>query len=148
MTTLILPVGEVTAALVKMLRDELGGVRVYLSGDVFDEELTYPYVVVHRVGASDDDTPPLAGAGVDCVTFQLDAVGLRQDQAEKLMDRMTGLVLGSDGAGGWAHDVVVAGWRCMWRAMTADPGTSPEGQSKRKLFVPRRRFEFRWTPTG
>lgn len=148
MTSRVVPVGAVTTGLLVMLRAQLGSIRVYRAGDVFDEKMVYPYLVVQRIRASDDDTPPFAGPGLDCVTYQFDAVGQRQDQAEGLMDRVSGVLFDSDGAGGWAHDVVVAGWRCTWRAMTADPGTSPEGQPKRVLFVPRRRFEFRWTPTG
>lgn len=148
MTSRILPVGAVTTALVVMLRAQLGDIRVYLSGDVYDTEMTYPYLKVARTRAADEDTPPLAGPGLDCVTYQFDAVGRRQDQAEGLMDRVSVLLLDSDGAGGWAHDVAVAGWRCIWRAVAVDAGTSPEGQPKLKLFVPKRRVEFRWAPSS
>lgn len=147
MTTLVFPAALESAALVAMLRTTLAGHRVYLSGDVYDTPPPDVYVELHRV-SGEPWGGSLGDAAGDCYrsVWQVDTPGRRQDQAELLMGLVCARWLTSNGAGGFAFPVPLDGWGCAWRAQVADMGTSPEGQPRRKVFVPRRRFEIRWVP--
>lgn len=145
MTVAVFPIDVETTSLVDMLRGKTTS-GVYRSGDVYKagENLSHPYAELHRI----TDTLALPtmtedGSGFRSV-WQFDAAGIRQDQAEAFAVKLTGWLLASDGAGGWANTVTVASWGCIKRAQIADMGTTVEGQLKRKTWVCRRRFELVW----
>lgn len=146
MTTLLLPRADVTTALVAMLRDQIGGgIRVY-DHDVYDEP-GYPYAVVLRMDDPESSGPPFANPEADgCVAVQIDSVGRRRDQAEKLADRVMGRLLPRADDGTWLYDIAVPGWVCMDRRRVSGGGVEPQGPPKARIYASQVRYELEWTP--
>lgn len=146
MTTVTFPIDAETDALLAMLRVP-GSFGVYKAGDVYKAgaTLTYPYAVLNRLPGGAPALPSLSGPGNGWRSlWQVDCVGLRQDQAEALAVWIAARWLAPDGVGGWANPIVLDGWSCLWRAPQPDLGTRAEGQPGKKLFVARRRLELVW----
>lgn len=147
MTTATFPIDVETDALLTMLRVS-GSFDIFKAGDIYKPlgQRKYPYGVLNRL--------PGGGPSVESMArpyegwrslWQLDAVGLSQAQAEGLAVWMYERLMTSDGAGGWAYPVALAGWSCVWRSPLPDLGTRAEGQPGKKLFVARRRAEIVWS---
>lgn len=147
MTAVTFPIDAETDGLLAMLRVS-GSFDIYKAGDIYKPlgQRKYPYGVLSRLPGGGPPFESMARPYEGWRSlWQLDAVGLSQGQAEGLAVWMYDRLMTSDGAGGWANDVTVPGWSCIWRGPLPDLGTRPEGQPGKKLFVPRRRVELVWS---
>jgi len=148
-TVSVLPTELATSALVAMLRAATASLSAVM---VYDHRIppagvSTPYGLVLAVDSPDPDGPPWSDDEADAtLTFQLDAVGKRRDQAQWLADRLRAAVLGRTGPN-WTNAVSVSGWVSADRRTTGQYGrVDREGSPRFELYVARAQYELAFTP--
>jgi len=86
-----------------------------------------PYLILYSLPGVGRSGPPFGDAAADAVwSYQLTAVGDREDQARALLDRAMGAVLERTGDD-WVNALVVPGANITARVSTGDGGGDAEG---------------------
>jgi hypothetical protein len=82
-----------------------------------------PYGILYPIPGGGFSGSPLYHPDEDATfTYQVTSVGLRDDQAEWLGDRVREAFLGRDGQGSFVHDLTVDGLAIVSREPTGPPG--------------------------
>lgn len=150
MTTTLVPVQLLTSALIALLERPVSGGGTGRA--VFDQRWkgttpTFPYVVVRRVGGVPGEGPFLTAPDADpTIHYQVDAVGSRRDQAEKLDDRVREAVLGRTETGGFRTTLNLPGWVICERSSLGVAPVDVHGTPPNETFVVPSQYALSLTP--
>jgi hypothetical protein len=140
-----------TSALIEMLKSPVasGGT----GKTVFDQRWkgdtpNLPYLVVKRVGGQMDLGPFLTAPNADLhVHYQVDVVGSRRDQVERVEGQVRESILGRTATGAFKTTLTVAGWVVADRdALNVLPPIEIEGTPPQERFAARPQFALYITP--
>lgn len=107
-----------------------------------------PYLVVHFIGPGGPRTGSLADPEADTtLVYQVDAVGRRRDQAQKLGDKVRNLALVRGASGSFtAAFPAMTGLVCHDRITEGSAGVIVEGEAPNEVYTFPERYRLAITP--
>jgi len=145
-TVSVLPTELATTALVAMLRAAVpAGIGLY-DHRVPPTGVGTPYGLLLAVDSPAPEGPAWSDDEADVtLTFQLDSVGKRRDQAQWLRDRLRAAVIARTGPA-WTNTLTVAGWVSADRRTMSLGPVDRQGSPRFELFVAQDRYDLLFTP--
>lgn len=112
-----------------------------------DDQVAYPYGVLHVIDGSQFAGPPLFSPDADVdIPIQVDSVGRRVDQCRWMADRVRRTLLARDGGAFQVNPDHPAGYKIADRQNDGGPSVAiPEGNSANRLYTIPERYLIRVT---
>jgi hypothetical protein len=138
----------VTLAVKKLFGEVSASIKVY--NGFMPDSPSFPLGILHSIAGGGYFGPPLTDPHADVAyTYQLDIVGTRMDQVEKVRDDMVVAMLGRDSTGAFVNELdSIPGYAWVDRLADDDVpgGVDVERAPTGTMFTAQHRFTFVLTP--
>lgn len=137
---------DVFTAVISMLRAQ----QAFPVGDGEPPDDEVPYYIVYPIEGGGYFGPPLTNPEADAaVVLQVNSVGRRRDQAQRLGTIARNLVLGRQASGAFQNAITGSTFVVAHRRPDGGPaGTDYSGRPPDRLFTARERYVLHVTPTS